>query len=62
MFRAFGQLAQLDRAMASGAIGRAFESRIAQFYWNHSDRPPIGPIAQKYFNSHEKRLDKYYKS
>ena len=29
---AFGQLAQLDRAMASGAIGRAFESRIAHYF------------------------------
>ena len=31
MFGAFGQLAQLDRAMASGAIGRQFESAIAQY-------------------------------
>ena len=31
LFEGFGQLAQLDRALASGAKGRAFESRIAHF-------------------------------
>ena len=39
-FRAFGQLAQLDRAMASGAIGRAFESPIAHNAGYDTKKPP----------------------
>jgi hypothetical protein len=44
---AFGQLAQLDRVLASEAKGRAFESRIAHPHRRKADMANLEPIIEK---------------